>query len=70
MVGGPGEFVLLSLGDNANPSPLIVTRSHVGKLSKQHVKTRGGRGRKTQPIAFGKQVFIFSIDIKLFHSVL
>ena len=39
---------LLSLGDNANPSPLIVTRSHFGKLSKQHVKTRGGRGRKTQ----------------------
>ena len=35
---------LLSLEDNANPSSLIVTRSHVGKLSKQHVKTQGERG--------------------------
>jgi hypothetical protein len=40
---------LLNLVDNANPSPLYTTRAHVGKLSKHRVKTRSGRGPKTQP---------------------
>jgi hypothetical protein len=43
------QDTFLNLANNANPSPLYTTRAHVGKLSKQHLKVRGGRGPKAQP---------------------
>ena len=36
------QETLLNLADNVNPSPLYTTRAHVGKLSKQRLKVRGG----------------------------
>ena len=43
------QDTLLNLADNANPSPLYTTCTHVGKLSKQCLKVRRGRGPKAKP---------------------
>jgi hypothetical protein len=37
---------ILGCADNANPTPLLVTRATVGRWNKTRLKARAGRGRK------------------------